>query len=50
MKHRNQVPPLTTRAKAAKRRDRIAGIVLFIVAVACIALTAYAWWVKTHSS
>ena len=48
MKHRNQVPPLTPRAKAAKRRDRIAGIALFVVAIGCVAVTLYAWWAKTR--
>jgi hypothetical protein len=39
----NRTPPLTTRQKAARRRDRIAGVVLLVVAVAAIALTVFIW-------
>jgi hypothetical protein len=35
--------PLTTREKTQRRRDRIAGVVLFVVAVAAIALTLFIW-------
>ena len=48
MKNRNQTPHLTPRAKAAKRRDAIAGIALAIVVIACIAVTAYAWWMRSR--
>lgn len=48
MNHRNQVPHLTPRMKAAKRRERIAGFFLFAVAVGCVAVTAYAWWSRTR--
>jgi multidrug resistance efflux pump len=48
MKQPNRTPPLTSRAKAAKRRDRIAGVVLFLVAIAAVAVTAYAWWMRAH--
>ena len=41
MIHTNQVPHLTSRAKAARRRERIASVVLFLVVVACIALTVF---------
>jgi hypothetical protein len=40
---KNQVPPLTDRAKAARRRDRIASVALFVVIAAGVALTIYVW-------
>jgi hypothetical protein len=48
MKRHNRAPHLTPRAKAAKRRDTIAGILLFLVAVGCVAVTLYAWWARSR--
>jgi Tfp pilus assembly protein PilN len=43
MASRNQVPNITARGKAARRRSWIASGVLFCVAVASVALTVYVW-------
>jgi len=43
MEHKNQVLPLTPRARAARRRDRIASVVLFVVLLGCIVLTIVRW-------
>ena len=40
---KNQEPPLTARAKTARKRDRIASIVLFVVIASAVALTVYIW-------
>ena len=47
MKHRNQTPPLTARAKSARRRDRIASIALFAVIVAAAVLTGFIWFFRS---
>ena len=47
MVNRNQVPHMTPRAKAARRRDRIAGAALFVVAIVAVALTAYVWHARS---
>jgi hypothetical protein len=39
----NRDRPLTTREKTQRRRDRIAGVVLLVVAIAAIALTVFIW-------
>ena len=43
MEHRNQVPNLTPRARAAKRRSLIASIVLTLILVGCVVLTIVKW-------
>ena len=43
MEHRNQVPNLTPKARAAKRRSLIASIFLTIVLVGCVVLTILKW-------
>lgn len=42
MTHTNQVPHLTQRAKAARRRERLASFILLLVVVGCIAVTVLA--------
>jgi hypothetical protein len=39
MEHKNQVPNLTPKAKAARRRSVIWSVVLFLVVVGCIIIT-----------
>ena len=46
MAYKNQVPNLTPRGKAARRRSWIASGALFVVTVACVALTAYVWLIR----
>ena len=48
MTNRNQVPHLSPRAKAAKRRERIGRFFVFAVALGCIAVTAFAWWMRAQ--
>lgn len=43
MEHRNQVPNLSSRAKAARRRERIASFFLYAILLGCIVLTIYRW-------
>jgi hypothetical protein len=43
MAYKNQVPNLTPRGKAAKRRDLIATVALAAVALGCIVLTGAIW-------
>jgi hypothetical protein len=47
MIQRNQTPALSTRARAAKRKDRVMSVVLFVVIAAGIALTAFIWVART---
>ncbi len=42
MAHRDEIPNLTPRAKAARRREWIASAVLFLVVVGCIVVTVFA--------
>ena len=39
MEYKNQIPNLSPKAKAARRRSLIASIVLFLVVLGCIAIT-----------
>lgn len=43
MEHKNQVPNLTPRQKAAKRRELIASIALYAILIACVVLTIVRW-------
>jgi uncharacterized membrane protein YdbT with pleckstrin-like domain len=43
MASRNQVPNLTPRGKAARRRSWAWSAVLFVVVLACVALTVFVW-------
>ena len=47
MAYKNQVPNLTPRAKAARRRSLIASAVLFAVAATAIGLTIFVWVTRT---
>lgn len=44
MANRNQVPHLTPRAKAAKRRSLLASVFLSVVLLSCVGLTAWIWF------
>ena len=46
MAYKNQVPKLTPRGTAARRRSVIASAALFAVAVACVGLTGYIWMIR----
>lgn len=46
MAYKNQVPNLTPRGKAARRRSWAASAALFVVAAACIVLTGYIWMIR----
>jgi hypothetical protein len=39
MEHKNQIPNLSPKAKAARRRSVIWSIILFLVVLGCIAIT-----------
>jgi hypothetical protein len=46
MAYKNQVPHLTPRGKAARRRSWIASFALFVVATAAVVLTGYVWMIR----
>jgi hypothetical protein len=46
MAYKNQVPKLTARGKTARRRNVLASVALFVVALACVVLTGYVWLIR----
>ena len=46
MAYKNQVPNPSPRTKAAKRRDKIASVALFVVVLGCIVLTGAIWLLR----
>jgi hypothetical protein len=43
MRYKDQIPPMSPRAKAVKRRERLLRFALFLIFAGCVAVTAAAW-------